>query len=109
MTRIQVDAAPVSSYKNTGPFLTPLLHCVITESPLGSRCPARIASSMHIVTAIVLAILALVFLVLGLIGVLQDLLERGPYDAPLVGEPLRKEDPAAWPGHGEPRRNEICR
>ena len=64
---------------------------------------------MHIVTAIVLTILALAFLVLGLIGVLQDLLERGPYDAPLVGEPPPQEDPAAWPAHREPRRNEICR
>ena len=39
---------------------------------------------MHIVTAILLTIGALAFLVLGLVRVLHDLLERGPYDAPLV-------------------------
>jgi hypothetical protein len=64
---------------------------------------------MHFVTAIVLAIGALAFLVLGLIGVLHDLLERGPYDAPLLEESPRHEIPAAWPAGGEPGRNEICR
>jgi hypothetical protein len=64
---------------------------------------------MHIVTAIVLTIGALAFLVLGLIRVLHDLLQRGPYDAPLVEESPRQENPAAWPADGEPRRSEICR
>ena len=64
---------------------------------------------MHIITAIVLSIGALAFLLLGLIRVLHDLLERGPYDAPLVEESHRQENPAAWPADGEPRRNEICR
>jgi hypothetical protein len=64
---------------------------------------------MHIVTAIVLTIGALAFLLLGLIRVLHDLLERGPYDAPLVEESPRQENPAAWPADGEPGRNEICR
>jgi hypothetical protein len=63
---------------------------------------------MHIVTAIVLTIGALAFLVLGLIRVLHDLLERGPYDAPLVEESPRQENPAAWRADGEPGRNEIC-
>jgi hypothetical protein len=64
---------------------------------------------MHIVTTIVLTIGALAFLVLGLIRVLHDLLERGPYDAPLVGESPRQQDPAAWPVDREPGRNQICR
>jgi hypothetical protein len=64
---------------------------------------------MHIVIAIVLTIGALVFLVLGLVGVLHDLLERGPYDAPLVEESPRQADPAGWPADGEPGRNEIYR
>jgi hypothetical protein len=64
---------------------------------------------MHIVTAIVLSIGALAFLVLGLIRVLHDLLERGPYDAPLVEESARQENPAAWPADGERGRGEICR
>jgi hypothetical protein len=57
---------------------------------------------MHIITAIVLTIGALAFLVLGLIRVLHDLLERGPYDAPLVEESPRQENPAAWPADREP-------
>ena len=65
---------------------------------------------MHIVTAIVLTIGALAFLVLGLIRVLHELLERGPYDAPLVEESPRQENPAAWrPADGEHGRSEICR
>ena len=64
---------------------------------------------MHIITAIVLSIGALAFLLLGLIRVLHDLLERGPYDAPLVEESPRQENPAAWPADGEPGRNEIWR
>jgi hypothetical protein len=64
---------------------------------------------MHIVTAIVLTIGALAILVLGLTRVLHDLLERGPYDAPLVEESPRQENPAAWPADGEHGRSEICR
>ena len=63
---------------------------------------------MHFVTAILLTIGALAFLVLGLIRVLQDLLERGPYDAPLVEESLRREDHAGWSADEEPGRNEAC-
>jgi hypothetical protein len=64
---------------------------------------------MHIVTAILLTIGALAFLVLGLVRVLHDLLERGPYDAPLVEESPRQEVPAGWSADGEPGRNEIYR
>jgi hypothetical protein len=64
---------------------------------------------MHIFMAIMLTIGALAFLVLGLVRVLHDLLERGPYDAPLVEQTPRQEDSAAWPADGEPGRNEICR
>ena len=64
---------------------------------------------MHIVTAIVLTIGALACLLLGLIRVLHDLLERGPYDAPLVEESPRQENPAAWPADREHGRSEICR
>jgi hypothetical protein len=64
---------------------------------------------MHIVTAILLTIGALAFLVLGLGRVLHDLLERGPYDAPLVEESPRQEDTAGWSADGEPGRNEIYR
>jgi hypothetical protein len=64
---------------------------------------------MHIVTAIVLTIGALAFLLLGLLRVLYDLLERGPYDAPLVEESPRQEDPAAWPVDGDPGQNQVCR
>jgi hypothetical protein len=76
---------------------------------IGSRFPARIASTMHILTVIVLTVGALAILVLGLIRVLYDLLERGPYDALLVEESPRQEEPAAWPADREPRRNEVCR
>jgi hypothetical protein len=64
---------------------------------------------MQIFTAIMLTIGALAVLVLGLTRVLHDLLERGPYDAPLVEETHRQEDPAAWSADGEPGRTEICR
>jgi hypothetical protein len=63
---------------------------------------------MHILIAIMLTIGAFAFLVFGLIRVLHDLLERGPYDAPLVEQSPRQEDAAAWPSDGEPGRNEIC-
>jgi len=63
---------------------------------------------MHIFTGIILIIGALLFLVLGLLQVLHDLLERGPYDAPLVEESPRHENPA-WPADRETGRNEICR
>ncbi len=64
---------------------------------------------MHIFIAIISIIGALAFLVFGLIRVLHDLLERGPYDAPLVEETPRQEDLAAWPPDGEPGRSEMCR
>jgi hypothetical protein len=64
---------------------------------------------MHIVTSIVLTIGALAFLVLGLLRVLHDLLERGPYDAPLVEESPRQDDSAAWRVDEDPRQNQICR
>lgn len=64
---------------------------------------------MHIFMAIMLTIGALAFLVFGLIRVLHDLLERGPYDAPLVEQTPRQDDPAAWRSNGEPGQNEICR
>ncbi len=64
---------------------------------------------MHIVTAILLTIGALAFLVLGLVRVLHDLLERGPYDAPLVEESPRQADSAGWSADGEPGRSEIYR
>ena len=64
---------------------------------------------MHIVTAIVFTIGALAFLVMGLVRVLHDLLERGPYDAPLVEESPRQEDSAGWSADEEPGRNEVWR
>jgi hypothetical protein len=64
---------------------------------------------MHILTAIVLTVGALAFLMWGLIRVLHDLLQRGPYDAPLVEESPRHEEPAAWRADREPGRNEVCR
>jgi hypothetical protein len=64
---------------------------------------------MHIFITIMLTIGALAFLVFGLVRVLHDLLERGPYDSPLVEETPRQQDHAAWPSDGEPGRNEICR
>ncbi len=60
---------------------------------------------MHIVTAILLTIGALIFLVLGLLRVLHDLLERGPYDAPLVEESPCQEDAKGWLADGAPGRN----
>jgi hypothetical protein len=64
---------------------------------------------MHLFIAITLTIGAPAFLLIGLIRVLHDLWERGPYDAPLVGETHRQDDPAAWSAGGAPGRNEICR
>ena len=64
---------------------------------------------MHFVIAILLIIGALAFLVLGLIRVLHDLLERGPYDAPLAQESPHREDAAGWSADEEPGRNEVCR
>jgi hypothetical protein len=55
---------------------------------------------MQIVITIVLTLGALAFLVLGLLRVLQDLLERGPYDAPLVEESEDEVD--SWPAGREP-------
>ena len=47
---------------------------------------------MHILTSLLLIVGALTVLVLGLVGVVPDLLERGPYEAPLI-----KNDRLAWP------------
>ena len=63
---------------------------------------------MHIVTALVLTIGALGVLVWGLVRVLHDLLERGPYDAPLIEESPRQEDPVGWTADEERGRSE-CR
>jgi hypothetical protein len=41
---------------------------------------------MHILSAMVLILGALIVLVLGLVSVLRDLLERSPYEAPLIQE-----------------------
>jgi hypothetical protein len=41
---------------------------------------------MHVVVSIVLVFGAALVLVLGLVGVLRDLLTRGPHDAPLIGD-----------------------
>jgi hypothetical protein len=60
---------------------------------------------MHIVTGIFLTIGALTFLVLGLLRVLHDLLERGAYDAPLVEESPRQENVQGWSAREEPGRN----
>jgi hypothetical protein len=49
-------------------------------------------SFMHILSAMVLILGALIVLVLGLVSVLRDLLERGPYEAPLI-----QEDGMGWP------------
>jgi hypothetical protein len=42
---------------------------------------------MHIFATIGLIVCALLFLVVGLVGVLQDLLVRGPHDVPLLQDP----------------------
>jgi hypothetical protein len=55
---------------------------------------------MHILTALALTVGASLVLVGGLIRVLQDLLERGPYDAPLV-EPLAEESAGENPWRAE--------
>jgi hypothetical protein len=47
---------------------------------------------MHILSSIVLVLGAIIVLVLGLLSVLRDLIERGPYEAPLV-----EKDALAWP------------
>jgi hypothetical protein len=64
---------------------------------------------MHIVTAIVLTIGALAVLVWGLMRVLHDLLERGPYHAPLIEESPRREDPAGWHPGEEAGRSDCLR
>ena len=46
---------------------------------------------MHILWALVLIFGALTILVLGLVGVVHDLLQRGPYEAPLI-----RNDGLAW-------------
>jgi hypothetical protein len=68
------------------------------------------ANSMNIVTAIVLTIGAVAVLVWGLMRVLHDLLERGPYDAPLIEEsPHRREDPVGWHPEKEAGRSDCQR
>jgi len=46
---------------------------------------------MHILSSIVLIFGAIIILVLGLVSVLRDLLERSPHQAPVI------EDGLAWP------------
>ena len=47
---------------------------------------------MHILWSLALIFGALAILVLGLVGVVHDLLQRGPYEAPLI-----RDDGLAWP------------
>jgi hypothetical protein len=47
---------------------------------------------MHILWSLALIVGALTILVLGLVGVVQDLLQRGPYEAPLI-----RNDGLSWP------------
>jgi hypothetical protein len=47
---------------------------------------------MNILWALPLILSALAMLVLGLVGVVHDLLERGPYEPPLI-----RDDGLAWP------------
>ena len=47
---------------------------------------------MHIVWSLALIFSALTILVLGLVGVVHDLLQRGPYEPPLISD-----DRLAWP------------
>jgi hypothetical protein len=47
---------------------------------------------MHILSSIVLILGAIIILVLGLISVLRDLIERSPHEAPIIDE-----QGLAWP------------
>jgi hypothetical protein len=47
---------------------------------------------MHILWSLVLIVGALSTLVMGLFGVVHDLLQRGPYEPPLI-----RNDDLAWP------------
>jgi hypothetical protein len=47
---------------------------------------------MHIFLTIVLIFGAIVSLIAGLVGVLRDLIARGPYDAPLIDASIIKVD-----------------
>jgi hypothetical protein len=47
---------------------------------------------MHILWSLVLIVGALTILVMGLVGVVHDLLLRGPYEAPLI-----RRNELAWP------------
>ena len=70
---------------------------------IDGRFPAmamRFADSMHILMMIAVMMAALALLVLGLVGVLQDLLERGPYDAPLVEDAPCRQDPSVCAADG---------
>jgi hypothetical protein len=55
---------------------------------------------MHILVSVLLIVAALTVLVLGLVGVVHDLLDRGPYETPLI-----KDDSLAWP----PRYQRVAR
>jgi hypothetical protein len=47
---------------------------------------------MHILWSLALILGALAILVMGLVGVVHDLLQRGPYEPPLI-----RNDGLAWP------------
>jgi len=47
---------------------------------------------MHILWSLALIVAALTILVMGLAGVVDDLLQRGPYEPPLI-----RDDGLAWP------------
>ena len=47
---------------------------------------------MHILWSLVLIVGALTILIMGLMGVVHDLLQRGPYEAPLI-----RNDGLTWP------------
>lgn len=48
---------------------------------------------MHVLWSLALIVAALTILVLGLVGVVHDLLERGPYEPPLI----RNDALLTWP------------
>jgi len=47
---------------------------------------------MHILWSVALIVGALTILIMGLVGVVHDLLQRGPYEPPLI-----RNDGLAWP------------
>ena len=60
---------------------------------------------MHTLAMIAWTVGAIGVLAWGLLRVLQDLLERGPYDAPLIEEPSPEEVPGTWHADRETGRN----